>query len=160
MSTHTQQFLEEICRRHGRPCTGYAIARIMRERYGWSEQTAYNYRKGSTAPDDRKALDIAAELELDPMYVIACIQADRAADAELRSLWETMAERARRTAAAVILSASVALAGLVGMFAPSAAYARQAAVLPTGDLYIMRTLRRLLAWLLGDGDGMDAAGLV
>jgi len=62
--SHTTDFLDEIAHRNGIRPTSYAIAKHMKEKYGWTRQTVQNYRKGTTVPDDTKALDIAAECEL------------------------------------------------------------------------------------------------
>lgn len=162
---HSQDFLEQIAQRAGIRNTTYAIAKHMGDRYGWSRTSIINYRKGTTAPDDRKALDIAQELGLEPMYVIACVQADRATTDQLRTVWERMAERVRQSAAAlaaVILSGAILAGGGIESARASAAYDADRDLAPTDQIYIMRILRAAIRRLLealeaSAEDGLAAA---
>jgi len=158
--SHTTDFLDEIAHRNGIRPTSYAIAKHMKEKYGWTRQTVQNYRKGTTVPDDTKALDIAAELELNTLYVIACVNLDRVGEAESRKAWKAVAEQTKNLAAAVILSALGGVIALAGILAPSTAYAQSEVSAETDTIYIMRMLRRWLArWLDQAADELADAAL-
>ena len=61
-----------------------------------SEGTARRWRDGATM-DDENATKIAVFLNLDPAYVLACINAERAKDSASYPLWQIVAERVKST---------------------------------------------------------------
>ena len=73
-----------------------------------SESTVKNWKRGRTTIDRRFATRIAELLHEPAEYVLACLEADREQDAELRKVWRRIGERFRSTA-------SILLVGLVGV---------------------------------------------
>lgn len=147
--SHTKDFLLEIAVRAGRRPTAYGVDQQMRPKYGWSRTTAYNYVRGDTYPSESHALDIAAELELEPSYVLACIAADRARDQRVKSVWEKAAETIGRQAAAVIFAG-----GFAGELAHALALHQGATPL---CILCKKAQRKALRFLeeLAAGDGLE-----
>ncbi|UEP45627.1 DUF3693 domain-containing protein [Burkholderia sp. B21-005] len=67
------------------------------------------YRQGDATFDDTTALRVAAILDIDPMEVIAAVNAERARDDETRSLWETAWGKVTGATVATALIAGVSL---------------------------------------------------
>ncbi len=95
----TTDFLAEIIRvnglkdRYGGPGTHYSLWKHMHAKYGWSTATVVNYFNGKTFPGEDQALQIAEELNLEPGYVIVCIEAERAKNPYVKAALEDAAER-------------------------------------------------------------------
>ena len=99
------------------------------------EKSVYRWQQGKHTPDDATTARLAALAGLDAGEVVAAINAERAAEPEVRELWTSIAKRLHATAAAAMVA--VAFTGT-----PDAgAYVRGAAPAPadhSGDtLYIM-----------------------
>lgn len=75
----------------------------LRTFLGVSQNTLPNYRHGRSRPDDDMALKLADLLELDPLYVIACVNAERAQEGRLQRMWEALAKRSMKGAVVVAL---------------------------------------------------------
>jgi transcriptional regulator with XRE-family HTH domain len=113
----TTDFLAEIIRRHkltdryGNTGTQYSLWKHMHEKYGWSHATVSNYYNGKGFPGEEQCLQIAAELGIDPAYVLICIEAERTKNNSVKKALESAAKQlrmaARTAAAGVILSLSV-----------------------------------------------------
>lgn len=67
----------------------YGIAK----RLGISKQAASGYATGRHTLGDDVALQVAAELALDPGYVLACMAHERAKRPPLKQAWERVAKR-------------------------------------------------------------------
>lgn len=144
----TTDFLAEIIRRHdlkdryGNPGTNYSLWKHMNSKYGWSHATVSNYFNGKGFPGEEQCLQIAAELNIDPGYVLACVQAERAKNPATRKAWQRAAEQlrivARSAAACVILSVAVwTSAGISDAYASSG----------STNVYYVKWLRRWLRLL-------------
>lgn len=99
----TREFLDALSRRWG-GATDYAIAK----RLGVSKQSISNYRSGIRCISDELAIRIAAELELDPAYVLACVNAERQPEPAVSRVW---LELARRLAAVVLALGAIGTPG-------------------------------------------------
>jgi hypothetical protein len=75
---------------------------------GWHRQQLGRYRGGYETFSDETALKVAAQLDLEAGYIMACMAAQRAKSPATRSAWERIA---RKVAAALLLGA-VGLAGI------------------------------------------------
>ncbi len=67
----------------------YALAK----RLGTSQQTISSYRTGRSRFDDDMALTVAEALQIDPLQVIASVNAERAKTPEQRARWEGLMEK-------------------------------------------------------------------
>lgn len=101
---NTGEFLDAVKARHALP-SDYALAK----RLGWTPQRISGYRTKYRELDDDGCIQIAAELELPPAYVMACIAAERAKDAEIKRHWLAAAKLLKTGTAAVILATVMAL---------------------------------------------------
>jgi len=68
----------------------YAAAKAL----GLTQQSVSNYRAGVSHADDRVAVILAHELDIDPFKTIARINADRAKKPEERAFWKRIASAA------------------------------------------------------------------
>jgi transcriptional regulator with XRE-family HTH domain len=99
----TRDFLDALARQYG-GASDYALAK----RLGVSKQSISNYRSGIRYIGDELAIRIAAELELDPAYVLACVNAEREREPTVSRVWQ---ELARRLAAVVLALGAIGAAG-------------------------------------------------
>src|SRR3569833_1258388 len=88
------QYLDEIKARYGLP-SDYAVAKLLKI----SPANVTGYRKGKSGFDDERALIVAELLEIDPVIVLADMNAMRTKCPAARDVWERVA---RSTAAAVL----------------------------------------------------------
>ena len=109
------QYLDEIKARYGLP-SDYAVAKLLKI----SPANVTGYRKGKSGFDDERALIVAELLEIDPVIVLADMNAMRTKCPAARDVWERVA---RSTAAAVF---AVFLAVFVFAGVPSPAQAATA----------------------------------
>lgn len=82
-------FLDRLKQKHG---SDYAAAKAM----GIRQQALSNYRNGRTLPDNIMAIRIADEIGLPRDYVLASVEAERAAktkDPTVVMVWRDMAEK-------------------------------------------------------------------
>lgn len=101
---HTTQELLDAAKTHSSIHSDYRLAKVM----DVTEKTVANWRHGRARPDELSAVKLSNLAGLDPMYAIACIQAERATKPEIKTLWLTLAKRLQ-TPVAVALSAVFAL---------------------------------------------------
>lgn len=93
----TEQFLDAVRAKHGLT-SDYQLAKHLKIR----PSRISNYRNGISLFDEETCLLIAADLELDPGYVFACIAAERANKPAVKAAW--------KHAAAVLYGLAAALA--------------------------------------------------
>ncbi|HEX5339809.1 MAG TPA: hypothetical protein VFX47_02900 [Gammaproteobacteria bacterium] len=127
---NSSAFLDELRRVYGLT-SDYQLGKLT----GWKASRISNYRHRSQFDADT-CLQVAELLHLDPLHVIASINAVRP-DTRERQKWALLAERTRHTVAKIAAPLTVAVflsAGTITGISPPAA---SAAVTP---LYIMRTL--------------------
>ncbi|HZX30764.1 MAG TPA: DUF3693 domain-containing protein [Rhodocyclaceae bacterium] len=86
----TVEFLDEISSRSD-GISDYAIAKQL----GITRQSVSNYRTGKSHFDETTAYKAAKLLDLEPAYVLACSQAERAKTPEIQAVWKSVAERIR-----------------------------------------------------------------
>lgn len=91
------EYLDAIKQRHALP-SDYALARLLRV----SPANVTGYRKGKSGFDDERCLIVADLLDIDPVSVLADMNAARTKCPEARKVWERVA-RACSTTAAVFL---------------------------------------------------------
>jgi plasmid maintenance system antidote protein VapI len=77
----------------------YGLADVL----GAHEKTIANWKNRRTVVDKRFAPRLAALLDEAPEYVLACLEAEREPDAEVRKLWERIATKFRSHAASILL---------------------------------------------------------
>lgn len=119
--------------------TDYRLAKLMQLRL----QTVSNWRTGRTGIGTEFARKFADACDLEPEYVYACVQAERADSPEEISLLERIASAfggSRRVALGIVLAAMVAAGTL---YAPESNQA-VAAVSDAQGIYIMRTMALVL----------------
>lgn len=137
----TQAELIESARVAQGNCSHYRISQLL----GITSAYMTRLRASENIVSPAMAYRLAELAGLDPGYVLACIEHERAArtdtQGEVARVWEAIAERMKGAAAVGVLS----LAALAGMFAPSPSYATGTHARAFDDLYIMRTRRKKVA---------------
>lgn len=128
----TRDFLAALKRRHGLRTDG-DLHRLL----GISRARISRYQKGQDYFGDDIAVKVAAELDIDPGYVLACVGAERARSATARAEWAALAKKLSPAAAAMLLASGALLTGALP--SPDALTAF-AAVIPADTLYIMLNL--------------------
>ncbi len=84
----TVEFLDALKRQHSIE-SDYGVSKLL----GITRQRLSNYRSGRDFFGDEIASQVAQMLGLDPGYVMACAHAERAATAEIRAVWESVAAK-------------------------------------------------------------------
>ncbi len=107
----TMDLLDELSAKHG-DASDYRLAKILKV----TKSAVSRYRGGGAFFSDEIAMRVAADLNLEPGYVLACVHAERAKQPAIKAVWEDLAIR---VAAAVVLG--VGVGGLVATLAPEAA---------------------------------------
>lgn len=79
--------------------TDYGLAKLL----GVGPSTISNYRVGRSHPDEVMAPRLAELAGLDPLQVVAWMQAERSRSEEGRATWRAIAERLAATAAGVCM---------------------------------------------------------
>lgn len=82
----TIDFLDDI-KAARRVTSDYAVAKILDTRHS----NISNYRNGKSRFDGLMCIKVAHILNVEPAYVMACIEAERAKDAEVRKVWQKAA---------------------------------------------------------------------
>ena len=95
----TQEFLDAIAAKHG-GASDYRLAKLL----GVGSSAISAYRCRGVTFSEKQALKVAAELNIDVAYVLACAHAERAKRPEIRAAWERVAVR---VAAAVVLGIGI-----------------------------------------------------
>ena len=87
----TKQFLERLRARLGgaSECSDYRLAKVLEV----SHVTIHGYLKKGRSMDDKVALNLAKQLNIEPAYVVACCHAERSTSAESLKLWTEIAAR-------------------------------------------------------------------
>lgn len=137
----TVELLDAACTKLG-GITDYRLAKEL----GVPQTTVSNWRTGARSIGNDHALLLAAKLEIDPVYVIACASAERAESAT-RSEWQKVAARVngagRKIASLLRHAAAAAIAGgavILGLSVPSPAQATEAPA--TDSVYYGKWRRR------------------
>ena len=86
----------------------WSYDRIAKE-LGQSRQVISRVRNGQQCLSEEQAAHVAEWLELDRLYVLACIRAERAKRKGLKTLWERVARGATAVAVSLWLSAPLDL---------------------------------------------------
>lgn len=99
----TNQFLDQVKVRHGLP-SDYALATKL----GITRAQVSKYRNRGDELGDETALKVAELLDLDPGYVLACMNHQRTKSEAARAAWEQLADLVKRhgVAAALVLFAA------------------------------------------------------
>ena len=124
----TVDFLDDMKRRYGIR-SDYALSKSS----GISQANISRYRNGGTF-DDEVAIKVAEILELDPGYVLACIQAERSKRPQVRDAWEKIARGLAASLAAVFVG--------VASPQPSQASPTPSPAAENSTVYIMSKRRR------------------
>ena len=144
MTNATSELLDELARHYGEPgepATDYRIAKNL----GMTPQRISNWRRGVSGISSERALEFCGIIwpgdARRAAYWITRLQADREQSAEVKAVWQKLANQV----AAVILAAGI---GLGAMFSPAPAQAIEHNISsPDYRLYAIR--RRLRRWLRG-----------
>lgn len=83
-----QQLLELLRAKYG-GCSDYRLAKIL----SMSQQGISTVMTNKTTLSDENAVKLAVELGLDPVYVIICMNWQRAKDDSIRAIWEDAASK-------------------------------------------------------------------
>lgn len=94
----TRDFIEAIRAKHG-GCSYYQVTRIL----DVNPSAITRWKKGHGGFDRAVALRVADELALPHAYVIACIEAERETNSDVRGVWESIAAAFQGSKAASIL---------------------------------------------------------
>jgi len=139
----TVEFLDSVRAAHGLT-SDYQLAKHL----GCTPSAIGNYRHGKSKLDEAMACKVAADLKLDPGYVLACIAAERSSMPAAKAAWQRTAEVLGGIAAAVLIV--VALPYLVPV--SGVAHLEPASfdnnAFYTSGLYIMRVLAMLTAFTI------------
>lgn len=131
---NANQFLNQILSRHELR-SDYELANFL----GITRSAVSRYRtKPEATFDDEVACKVAAALDLEPGYVLACMAAYRAKSAEVRKVWVETAKRFASMTAAVLL-AFVAI--------PLLDYTVSSNAMASESMYIMSYCTALALWL-------------
>jgi len=82
----TKDFIERL-RASNDGCSDYRIAKLL----GTDQSAVIRYTRGGKSMDDKYAIRMSELLNLDPAYVLACMQAERSASVEAAKVWERIA---------------------------------------------------------------------
>lgn len=133
---NSKDFIEQVKVKHGLP-SNYAAARFL----GMTDQRISAYARGRREFDDETAKKVAEALDLEPIYVMLQVQAERAPQHEIKVIWRQAAE-AMLTAAKKGHATGLALLAIIGLSSFPGTDARADAVLSDqfsgDDIYIMR----------------------
>lgn len=101
--TTTRQFLDEL---RAQPAlkSDYQIAK----RVGVTPQRVSNWRTGRSTFDDKAALKVAALLDTDAGYILACMAAERTTRPDVRRAWASVAKKLSGAAALIVVAALLA----------------------------------------------------
>lgn len=130
----TCEYIAKI-KKHCGVKSDYAVAHLL----GVGRSSMSHYKKGVSMFDDYTAAKAAELLNIDPLTVIADINADRAKRDGERKFWQNIAKRAPNIAAGV---AGLSLCLIVGVSAPTSS---QAALTDNGpSIHYAKWIKRLL----------------
>lgn len=127
-------YLDELAK-HTETGSDYAIAKLLNVK----PNRISNYRTGRHVFDDEMCIKIGGLLDIEPLEIIASMNALRSKSEKQKKFWEKTYERITGTAASVIL----ALALVAGLGSPSTSYAH----FKFNAEYRLCALRRLRAVL-------------
>lgn len=102
----TREFLDQLARQIAendglaQPVSDYRLAQILK----LTRSAVSDYRTGKKHFGIETCEKVAELLGLDPLYVISCIQAERAQNAAQRRLWERNAEAWKKVMAIAALA--------------------------------------------------------
>lgn len=94
----TIEFIDAVKAKHGL-VSDYALAKFL----GESHQRLSSYRVKRTYLDDLMAVKVAEALEIDPLYVIASVHAERAKKETEKKVWTDILEKLGGIAASVVI---------------------------------------------------------
>lgn len=133
----TIKFMDALAARYN--ATDYRIGKML----GKSTGAISNYRTGRSTFDAKTCVQVAELLELEPLEVIAAVEADRARTEDDRGWWRAQLKRI-----AIPTTVPAVAAALVAGALLSPGEARAVSLNPAGpSMYIM--LSRMRAWFRG-----------
>lgn len=94
----TNEFLDAIKTKHGLQ-SDYALAKKL----GVKQSCICNYRSERSKFDDLMAIKAAGALEIDPLFIISAVHAERAKSEQEKAVWKGIYERLGGMAAAILL---------------------------------------------------------
>lgn len=113
-------YLDAVKKKHGLR-SDYQLGKFL----GWGHSRISNYRAGKTQFDETACLEIAEALEVNPLTVMADINAERAKDSAVKTFWQEVAKLAHKG------MITTAFAGL--SFFTAGTFAPPVHAVPTGD---------------------------
>jgi plasmid maintenance system antidote protein VapI len=99
----SHELLERLRAKSG--SSWYGLAGVL----GAHQKTIANWKNGRTVIDKKFAPRLATLLDEAPEYVLACLEAEREPDAEVRKLWQRIAAKFRSHAASILLATMLVL---------------------------------------------------
>jgi len=142
---NTADYMARLRELAARP-TVYAVAQLL----DLPEQTVRNYAKGKSCPDTFGCVRIAELLDLDPMQVIADVEAEREKDEGRRARWRELSRKLGGSALVVICSTMPTTADCEAALHPTP-YSTTS--VSAGFCIMSIALRRLWQWLCPLGSG-------
>lgn len=94
----TNEFLDAVKAKHGL-ASDYALCKKL----GVSSSRIGNYRTNRSVFDDLMAVKVAEALEIEPLYVIASVHAERAKKDGEKKVWTDILEKLGGIAASVVI---------------------------------------------------------
>lgn len=118
--------------------TDYKLGKLL----GWTHTRISNYRKGRSRFDDATCEQVATMLHIDPLHVLAVVNAERTTSIKARTSWLRLAKETKgktaKVAASVTLAAFLNAAAITGYAPPVHAQSK-----PLYIMLISRLNRRL-----------------
>lgn len=113
----------------------YQLAKFL----GCGHARISNYRSGYSKFDDEMAVKAASILEIDPMIVIAAVNAERAKNEETKAIWKALFERLGGVAATLLIASGLNIATPSNSIAGAAS---SVDVTSNNNVYYVKSTRR------------------
>lgn len=96
----TPDFISDLKAKYGLK-SNYAVAKFL----GQTDTAVARWSHGKGSFSDETAMQFADLLDIDPVYIVACMHAERAKREEEKKLWERIASLAAGVAALLVIAA-------------------------------------------------------
>jgi len=134
----SQDLLERLREKYG--TSWYGLGRLI----GVHENTITNWKGGRTIVDRRFAPRIAHLLDEPTEYDVACLEAQRETEPDMKKVWERIAQKFRSHAASVLLVSALMFG--VGSAGKTEAAEHSPADAGSPPMYVMTNRRRRRPW--------------
>ncbi len=89
----TSYDLVEMLRNHYKTGTGPATVYRVAKQLGYGNGRVLNWHHCRNTPSQTETVKLATILDLDPGYVLACMECQRQSEPEIAEAWEAVAKR-------------------------------------------------------------------